>query len=363
MAAKALHLVAPGDLASATGGYLYDREIVAGLTALGWRAHAHALDASFPLPTPAAMRDARRLFDALPARALVVVDGLALAGLGRVLDEARERLDVAALIHHPLAFETGLDTDAAARLERAEREALARVKRVIVTSQWTARALARYDVDIGKLRVVEPGFDTHARQAPRAVATPAAAGTRVQLLCVASLTPRKGHRVLLDALSELRDRDWRLACAGDLRRDPATAASVERQIDRLRLGKRVSLLGELDGASLARCYERADIFVLASFFEGYGMALAEALAYGLPIVSTTGGAIPETVPSPAGVLVPPGDDRALARALARLIDDPAERARLAAGAAAARATLPTWQAACVKFAAALDGLGSEGTGA
>src|SRR5690606_34035865 len=103
----------------------------------------------------------------------------------------------------------------------------------------------------------------------------------------------------------------------------------------------------------------ADVFVLPSFFEGYGMALAEALAYGLPIVSTTGGAIPETVPAAEGVLVPPGDDRALARALARLIDDPRERARLAAGAAAARAALPTWQDACAKFAAALDGLGSR----
>src|SRR5690606_20127722 len=153
-----------------------------------------------------------------------------------------------------------------------------------------------------------------------------------------------------------------LACAGDLSRDPATAASIERQIERLRLGTRVSLLGELDGAALARCYERADIFVLPSFFEGYGMALAEALAHGLPIVSTTGGAIPETVPAAAGVLVPPGDDRALARVLARLIDDAGERARLAAGAVAARAALPTWQAACMKFAAALDGLGLRGSG-
>jgi glycosyltransferase involved in cell wall biosynthesis len=164
--------------------------------------------------------------------------------------------------------------------------------------------------------------------------------------------------VLIDALSELRDRDWHLACVGDLHRDPETVTAVERQIERLRLGARVSLLGELDGAALARCYERADLFVLPSYFEGYGMALAEALAHGLPIVSTTGGAIPETVPAAASVLVPPGDDRALARALAQLLDDPGERARLAAAAVAARAALPTWQEACAKFAVALDGVGT-----
>jgi glycosyltransferase involved in cell wall biosynthesis len=348
-------LLVPGDPATATGGYLYDRQIVAGLAELGWRTRVHALDASFPQPTPAALREARRVLEELPPGDLVVVDGLALAGLGRVLDEACAKLDIVALIHHPLALETGLAEDTAARLQRAETEALAHVERVIVTSQWTARALGGYGVPIAKLRVVEPGFDTHS--ASGAPPTPRAAGTRVHLLCVASLVPRKGHRMLIGALSELRDRDWHLACVGDLHRDPETVTAVERQIEWLRLGARVSLQGELDGAALARCYERANLFVLPSYFEGYGLALAAALAHGLPIVSTTGGAIPETVPAAASVLVPPGDDRALARALAQLLDDPGERARLAAAAVAARAALPTWQEACAKFAAALDGVG------
>jgi len=177
----------------------------------------------------------------------------------------------------------------------------------------------------------------------------------VRLLCVATVTPRKGHAVLLEALAELRDRPWHLTCAGSVTRDPATFAALEQQVERLALRARVSFLGDLDADALEREYERADLFVLASYLEGYGMALAEAVARGIPLVSTTAGAIPETVPPTAGVLVPPGDSRALAKALAPLLDHGDARARLAANARAAAAALPTWRTAAERFAAALEG--------
>ena len=178
----------------------------------------------------------------------------------------------------------------------------------------------------------------------------------VRLLCVATVTPRKGHAVLLEALGELRDRRWHLTCAGSVTRDPATFAALEHQIERLALRARVSFLGDLDADALEREYERADLFVLASYLEGYGMALAEAVARGIPVVSTTAGAIPETVPSTAGVLVPPGDSRALAKALGTVLDHDDALARLAASARAAAAALPTWSAAAARFAAALEGV-------
>jgi glycosyltransferase involved in cell wall biosynthesis len=177
----------------------------------------------------------------------------------------------------------------------------------------------------------------------------------VRLLCVATVTPRKGHAVLLEALGELRDRRWHLTCAGSVTRDAATFAALEHQVERLALRARVSFLGDLDSDALEREYGRADLFVLASHLEGYGMALAEAVARGIPVVSTTAGAIPETVPAAAGVLVPPGDSRALARALAGLLDHDDARARLAANARAAAATLQTWRTAAERFAAALEG--------
>jgi glycosyltransferase involved in cell wall biosynthesis len=176
------------------------------------------------------------------------------------------------------------------------------------------------------------------------------------MLCVATLTPRKGHAVLFDALSELRDRRWHLVCAGSTTRDAATTAALERQLDRSSLRGRVSLLGDLDHDMLERYYARADLFVLASYLEGFGMALAEAVARGVPVVSTRAGAIPETVPAAASVLVPPGDSRALAKALARLLDEPAELAALTERARAAADSMPTWRGAAEKFAAALDGV-------
>jgi glycosyltransferase involved in cell wall biosynthesis len=357
---SAIDLVVPGDIDTPTGGYIYDREILAGLRTLGWRTTVRSLDASFPQPTSSALRAARTTFAAISDGSLVVIDGLALPGLERVLAEERQRLRLVALVHHPVALETGLAEATARRFEDAERRALALVRRVITTSQWTARLLARYDVPVGALRVVEPGVDrrtTHGSTDPRgAPPAPTAQHQSLNLLCVATLTPRKGHAVLFEALGELRDRRWHLNCAGSLLRDPAHVTALEHQLDRLRLRNRVSLLGDLDTEALERQYERADVFVLPSYLEGYGMALAEAVAHGLPVISTTAGAIPETVPAAASVLVPPGNSRALVAALAGVMDDAAKRATLAANALAARAALPTWGGAAAKFAAALDGV-------
>jgi glycosyltransferase involved in cell wall biosynthesis len=357
---KSLHFVVPGDIETPTGGYIYDREILAGLAALGWRTTLQTLDASFPRPTPAALRAARMTFSTMPDGDLVVIDGLALPGLDRLLGDEARRLALVALVHHPVALETGLDPADARAFAAAERRALAYAQRVITTSQWTARTLGVDGVPVSQLRVVEPGVDrrrTAGSTDPRGALLAAATHDTLNLLCVATLTPRKGHALLFEALNELRDRRWHLTCAGSLLRDTEHVATLQHQIDRLALRKRVSLLGDLDRDALERQYERADVFVLPSYLEGYGMALAEAVAHGIPVISTTAGAIPETVPASAGVLVPPGDARALTKALASVIDDPARRAQLAANARAARATLPTWAAAAAKFAAALDGLG------
>ena len=390
---RSIDLFVPGDPNTSTGGYIYNAQILAGLGDLGWRTRVHSLDDSFPRPTPSALRAARAELAALPSHAVVVIDGLALAGLERVLDTEAKRLAVVALIHHPLALETGLDPAEARLLETAERAALALVPRVICTSHWTARALSGYGVPAGKVRVVEPGVDRRSQRTARvavespsrdrertgmcatepqgrssgvsrealstAAQAPRDAGKStspdVRLLCVATVTPRKGHAILLEALAELRDRRWHLTCAGSTTRDAATFAALEHQVERLALRARVSFLGDLDAEALEREYERADLFVLASYLEGYGMALAEAITRGIPVVSTTAGAIPETVPTAAGVLVPPGDSRALAKALAPLLDHDDARARLATNARAASASLPTWRTAAERFAAALEG--------
>jgi len=341
-----VYFLVPGDLATRTGGYLYDRRVVDGLRARGWPVTVRPLGGGFPSPSPAEVAHARETLGRLPAGSTVVIDGLALGAMPEVVTPEASRLRLVGLIHHPLAEETGLDPATARGLHERERAALAATVRCVTTSRHTARDLTGYGVSPGRIGVVPPGTDP----APLAGRH---RGRTLELLCVATLTPRKGHRVLLRALAPLRQHRWRLTCVGSLERHPATARSVTAQCRRLGLAGRVTFRGELDDEALAACYRRADLFVLASFHEGYGMALAEALARGLPVVSTWAGAIPETVPGAAGVLVSPGDVGALSRALDRVLSDPVLRERLAAGARRARRALPTWGTSAQRFAAEL----------
>ncbi|WP_202820607.1 glycosyltransferase family 4 protein [Variovorax sp. JS1663] len=336
----------PGDLETRTGGYTYDRHIVAGLRALGWEVEVQSLGEGFPSPDATALAQATRVVDALPDGALAVVDGLAFGVLPELVQRHAKRLFWVALVHHPLALETGLDADRQRVLFDSERRALAHARGVIVTSPSTARALAEFDVEAGRIAVIEPGT------AP----APLAAGSSsegLSLLCVATVTPRKGHALLVEALAGLKDRPWVLHCAGSLVMDAACASALREAIDDHGLQARVLLHGEQDEASLRALHAKADAFVLPSFHEGYGMALAEALAHGLPVISTRAGAIPDTVPEEAGLLVAPGSVPELRAALQRLMDDSAARARLAAGARSARARLPDWAQSSQRFATAL----------
>lgn len=339
-----LWFLVPGDLQTPTGGYGYDRRIIAGLRRLGWSVVLVTLDESFPEPTAAALADAGRRLAAIPDGSRLVVDGLAFGRLGEVAEAQARRLSLIALVHHPLALETGLEPSRVSLLRADETRALATTRRVIVTSQSTAERLVRdYGVPANRIRVVAPGTDP----APLAIGS---GGPEPRLLCVAALTHRKGHDILLRALAELRDRPWHLDCIGSLERSSATTLALRDLTEQLGLSERVSFVGAVDEGRLAGYYERADLFVLATRFEGYGMVLTEALARGLPILSTRVGAVPTVVPAAAGLLVAPDDPGALREALARWLDDPRLRHSLAAGARSARARLRSWDAACADFA-------------
>jgi glycosyltransferase involved in cell wall biosynthesis len=342
-----VHFVAPGPLDQRTGGYIYDRRIVEGLRALGWTVQVYELAGCFPQADEMARAAAADAVAKMPPGTVPVIDGLALPAFAEVED--RLPRPWVALVHHPLALETGLSPAEARAFAALERRLLARAARVIVTSPGTRRDLAAYHVEGARIGVVCPGTDP----APLARGGP---GPGLALLCVASLTPRKGHLVLLEALGELADLDWQLTCVGSAARDPACAQSIVAALDRLDLHGRVALVGERAVAEVAPFYDGADVFVLASYHEGYGMALTEALARGLPVIATRAGAIPETVPPDAGVLVPPGDPQALAVALREAMTEPGLRARLMAGAQAARRKLPSWHDAARAFASALAGL-------
>ncbi len=342
----ALHFILPGDPETRSGGFLYDRRMIEGLQRNGWTVEPHALADGFPEPSKEALAEAERLLADLPDGAPVVIDGLALGVMPEIAHRQARRLALIGLVHHPLADETGLAPARQDALFRSEREALAAVRHVIVTSPHTAVRLADFDVDRDQITVAEPGV------VPASL-TEGSGGPGLGLICAASLTPRKGHHVLIEALARLRARDWHLLCAGSRERDAATARRIEQLCRDRGLDGRIDFVGEVDADELDRLYRRSDLLVLASFHEGYGMVITEAIARGLPVVATSAGAIPDTLPAGAGLLVPPGDPEALAAALGRLMDAPEELAALRKGARVARDELPTWEQSVARFAEGL----------
>jgi glycosyltransferase involved in cell wall biosynthesis len=340
----------PGDLATPTGGYVYDRRMIAELERLYWQIDVVDLGAGFPWPGNAQRKAALALLSAVPAGRTIVIDGLAL---GVLPDAARQLCScnpLIALVHHPLAMESGLSMQQADALRASERSALAAASCVIVTSAATARRLTSdYSLSADRITVARPGNDP----------VPMSQGSHdgiVHLLAVGAVVHRKGFDVLIAALAKLADLPWRLTIAGDRSRDPKTVTQLDADIARHKLGSRVAVLGAVSNGRLAELYAGADLFVLASRFEGYGMAYAEAIAHGLPVVGTTAGAIPDTVPAGASVLVAPDDVGALAAVLGGVIENPDQRRRLGVAAREAAGLLPTWQDSAKLFAGALEAL-------
>jgi len=338
----------PGDLNLASGGYSYDRRVMAECRLAGVNATYLALPDGFPFPSGEALTHSADLLRALPEGQAVLVDGLALGVLPpKMLRNLRRPL--AALVHHPLALEAGLSAAQQAQLFASERAALAEAATVIVTSPMTARILASdYAVSSDRLVIAVPGTDP----APRATGT----STPPRILAVGTVIPRKAYGVLVEALDASRSHDWICHIVGATDRDPGETQALRALIDARGLAERIILRGSMNAEALEGEYDAADIFVSASLFEGYGMALTEALAHGLPIVAARGGAIAETLPAGAAMLVPPGDAGALAEAISGLLADPHLRRQAAGNAWAQAQALPRWPETAAIIAAAMRSL-------
>ena len=324
----------PGDLATRTGGYAYARNLRAALPGAGWTPHHVRLPGGFPMPSAGELAATRQTLSQLPHNAIVLIDGLAFGALPCDVIKS-VNLRFVALVHHPLCQETGLSNDAARRLRASETMALGLARAVATTSRHTADQLRRdFDVPENKLYVSYPGTKNALRAAPK--------NPVPQLLTVATLTHRKGHDTLIQAFSMLKDLSWHSILVGSMERDPVVTAKIRTLIASQGLQQRVSLRGELDEHALDAAYADADVFALPSRYEGYGMAFAEALACGLPIVACAAGAVVDTVPADAGLIVPPDDPVALATALRRVISDIVLRRNLADAAWSRGRSLPTW---------------------
>jgi glycosyltransferase involved in cell wall biosynthesis len=338
-------LLVPAPFDTVSGGYGYDRAIVAGLRAAGHEVAVLELAGRHPLADDAARASAREAWSGLDAAAVPVIDGLGLPAFAECAGSLAARGAVG-LIHHPTALEPGQDEATRNALRAIERELLPLLRRIIVTSAATAdRVAAEFGVLPERIAIVEPGTATATRSA-------GSGGTGCAILAVGVLTPRKGHDILMRALARLPDLDWTLTIAGGPR-DPEYAATLAKLADELRITPRVTLAGEVTGAALERLWQQADLFALATRFEGYGMAVAEALKRGLPAIVTDGGAAGKLLTPQTGVVARVDDVMDLSRSLRRVIMDRALRAAMADAAWESGSTLPDWPAQSCAFAAAL----------
>jgi glycosyltransferase involved in cell wall biosynthesis len=345
---KRLAFAIPGDLESPTGGYGYDRRMIAELRRLGWQVDVTALGDGFPRPTDVQRTHALAVLNAVPDGVPILIDGLAFGVLPEAASSLRTPHRLIALVHHPLALETGISQHEVTGLRASERAALLSSWHVVVTSATTRRILVdHYEMGANKISVVRPGTE-------RVLVEPRASTDIVQLIAVGSIVPRKGYDVLIAALAQLKGLAWHLSIVGDPALSPDTATVLHAGIVRNAMTDKVSVLGRVSEAHLSELYASSDVFVLASHFEGYGMAYAEAIAHGLPVVGTTGGAIPEVVTDGAGLLVPPGDVAALAAALRTTIEDADQRGRLTQAARFAASKLPTWQESARTLSRAIE---------
>jgi glycosyltransferase involved in cell wall biosynthesis len=344
----ALHvsLLVPAPFETISGGYGYDRRIVAELRNAGHQVDVVELLGAFPHVDDFARDAACAAWDRLPPATRPVIDGLALPAF-RGLDDAIAARGSVGLIHHPVSLETGLSDAEQATLGDVERRLFGHLKRAIVTSGTTAEMLeTQFHIPSGRIRVVVPATE----DAPR---TPGSRGAVCEILSVGTLIPRKGHDVLLRALGRLFDLDWHLTIAGALDRDPPHAHGLIALAEELNIAHRVRFAGELTGETLEAAWQSADLFALATHYEGYGMAIAEALKRGLPVVVTAGGAAGALITPDAGCVCPVGDHDQVSKSLRRLIFGRDLRRRMAEQAWQVGQTLPSWADQAALFASAL----------
>jgi glycosyltransferase involved in cell wall biosynthesis len=340
----------PGDLATPTGGYGYAREVIAALRARGWEVEVVDLGDGFPHVDVDQRAQARERLISTPEDVPVIVDGLALGVLPEEAQAASRSHCLIGLVHHPLALETGLSVEMSGALRSSETRALAATRHVITTDYSTAATLAAdYAVPSARISVALPGTRRMSRLQVRRDGP-------VCILAVGAIVPRKGYDLLVRALAELRDLDWKLTIVGDRTRNGEAASELDRLINELGLAPQIACTGAVTAESLDDLHRDADLFVQSSWFEGYGMALADAIAYGLPVIATQTGAALRIVAPEAGLLVPPGDQVALMRALRMLISDATLRERYAAAARAAAQNLPTWEDTAQVFEQVLSSL-------
>ena len=343
-------LAYPGQLTTKTGGYYYLSRILEELPKVGWSGSPLSLGSGFPTPSSEVLANATNLVRSTPRGTPILADCLAWGIMQECAQQLASTHKIIPLVHHPLCLESGLSPAESKILFNNEQSVLAFSQNIITTSPATSKCLQElFHIPKSKITVAIPGIDPVEPSRSRDNGI-------IRLISVGSLTPRKGHDRLIETLSLLKHLPWHLDIVGELTLDPYYAYSVFKQVSEFGLTNRITLHGALERSSLQTLYIQSDIFVLATLYEGYGMAFAEAMIRGIPIVTTGDGAVSSTVPKQAGIVVESNDLSEFLSAISTLITCPKLREKYRKGAIKAGQNLPSWKDTAEKISAVLDSI-------
>lgn len=333
-----VHFLMMGDINSLTGGNLYNKHMAEGLEHMGYSVNIFGTDWNWKIQSELE-KISRYHFEKLVQRSCILVDSLVLASLHNVIPEFADRLTFIGLIHLPTSFNIH---NAHKTLADEELQALQYMSRVIVTGQFSYDLLWQAGLNRSAICLVEPGTDdfprkSHYKRVPS------------NLLCIANFSPLKAQHVLVRSLHGLTEWEWTLHLYGDTDHDREYSASVISLVKKLCLEDRVILHGIVERDEISAVFLDADLFIMPSLFETYGMALTESLAHGIPVVTTRGGNIPSTVPEGMGILTEPGNEEQLASAIRSLIEDPAKYSSLCRAASGYYLRVRSWEQAVAEF--------------
>jgi glycosyltransferase involved in cell wall biosynthesis len=337
-----LHFLIPGDINTLTGGYVYDKIIINGLRNLGYGITVHQLGGDFPFPSAENLEHCKRILDSIPNRELVFIDSLAFGPMHMLLKDYQGKNPILPIIHLPLSQNPNYNEESKKLLAEQERRAFDYANSVVAVSWFTKQLIVGYGVNPDNVWVITPGVF----RVPRKTEYP---GLPENILCVGSFLPGKGQLVLVHALADMQQYAWSLSMYGIPEFDTDYVQSIKKTIDEAGLAKRVLMHKQVSGDELNAAYLRTDLFILPSLFENFSMALNDALIHGIPVITTTAGGIPFSVPKSMGLFISPGSQGELKQAIKELLTNSSLYKHLYRSASQYYKTANTWENSIHRF--------------
>jgi glycosyltransferase involved in cell wall biosynthesis len=334
-----VYFLSGGDINSLTGGHLYNMHIINGLKNKNYSVSLQAAGGKWD-NKEGIDKMCRLYLQKIPWGSCIIIDSLILASLTNLVRKSMDRFKFLGLIHLPVSYD--IKTGIHGKLSEDELGALNHMHRLVVTGGFTFDLLCNAGIDPRKITIIQPGTDQFPRKAQYA---------RVpsNLLCIANYSALKAQDVLIRALSRLKTRNWTLHLYGDTDRDPEYTSFLRSLILYLGLESRIIVHRIVERQNISKVFLEADLFILPSLFESYGMVLSESLAHGIPVISTLAGNIRNTVPEGMGILIEPGNEAELADSISSLFDSPEKYSALCTASSSYYKQSRSWEQAVSEF--------------